>query len=171
MREPLQALSRAGAVVLTRCDTVSDRQLSAMQADLKRYAPQAVFARAVHRPSAVIDNDGARQEPAALSGRRVLAVCGLGNPKAFFTTARSLGAEICRTVALGDHARYDRQRLTRLADQARDARADIILTSEKDFVKLADLPRPMPVWQLAVAMDIIDGEDALVQTLRDALGE
>lgn len=66
----------------------------------------------------------------AFVGKRVVAVCGLAHPQAFFDRLKSLGIALAATHALPDHTRLPPARL-----QAAAATADTLMMTEKDAVK------------------------------------
>jgi tetraacyldisaccharide 4'-kinase len=79
-----------------------------------------------------------------IDGRAPFAVAGIASPERFFDDVRRLGHELAGTRSFPDHHSYSRQELGRLADAARRAGADVIVTTEKDYVRL--LPwRPFPM--------------------------
>ena len=70
-----------------------------------------------------------------LARTKWLAFAGIGRPEKFFTTLRSLGAELVATQAFPDHHHYREDELATLLARAEKASAALI-TTEKDAVKL-----------------------------------
>jgi tetraacyldisaccharide 4'-kinase len=64
--------------------------------------------------------------------------CAIGNPGGFSRTITSLGVEIVHLMAFRDHHCYTRADMQKIIRQASAHRADIILTTEKDMIKLPD---------------------------------
>lgn len=166
MREPPRALFDAHAVVITRSDRIGAEALDALRSRLRRFGQEPALA--VHRPTGIVGPAGT-MPPAALAGKRVFAFAGLGNPQAFFGTLESLGANLAGRVAFEDHANYTPQVLDNIAAAARRAQAQALVTTQKDAVKLHNAALPLELWTLSVRMEVIDGEQRLLDLLAKAL--
>jgi tetraacyldisaccharide 4'-kinase len=94
----------------------------------------------------------------ALSGRRVAAAAGIGNPARFFNMLRAAGVELATELPLPDHHDF--------RDRPFDGiDADIILVTEKDAVKceqLEHLNNDPRLWVVPVAAEI---DPALANTI------
>lgn len=77
---------------------------------------------------------------AGLAGKRVIAFAGIGRPEKFFDTLRAQGAQIVEARRYADHHAYTASEIARLNAKARDTDA-ILITTEKDFVRLAPVHR------------------------------
>jgi tetraacyldisaccharide 4'-kinase len=135
LREPITGLKRAHAVVLTRCDQVSDEALSRIEDEIRRINRNLVTARSVHAPVAVRTAQGTEIPLDRIPGQRIFAFCGIGNPQAFFRTLDQLGATISGSRVFDDHYRYTSADLKTLREQARNEKATLILTTQKDWTK------------------------------------
>ena len=72
---------------------------------------------------------------AGLSGRRVLAFAGIGDPDRFFRTLRDCNIDVVATRAFPDHHRFSQPDMDRLlAEAAREGLA--LVTTEKDLARL-----------------------------------
>ncbi len=164
MREGPWALRDAGAIVITRSDLVSQKSLAALRDKLKRRAPKASLHVAEHHLTRFVSGDS--DVPlAAARGKRVFAFCGIGNPGGFFTALEGLGAVIAGTWALEDHAAYTPRLLADIARAASAAEASVLVTTQKDAVKIIELPSPLPLWELVMEMRIVEGREELVSKL------
>lgn len=164
LREPLGSLKRAGAVVLTRSDQVSEEALGRIESQIRQVRPDLVIARSVHAPSGARQSDGPDIELEALKGKKVFAFCGLGNPDAFFATVQACGCVLTGSRAFNDHHAYTDRDLTDLYRAARSKGAELLLTTQKDWTKFAFLPRPkdtVSMAYLAIALQFTSGQEAL----------
>lgn len=161
LREPPAALREAAAVVITRSDAAEPEQISALREKLTSLAPQASIHTAIHRPVAVIDENATRQELSILTGRKVCAFCGLGNPGHFFRMLGELGARLVSTQTFDDHAEYTPQVIDSLRRTAENCDAEIFITTQKDAVKLTDTELALPVWKLAIEIEITNADGSL----------
>ncbi len=169
LREPRSALRDAHAIVVTRGDAISPRQLDALRGRLGRLAPQASLHTAVHRPVAVVDENGSEHPLAELAGRKACAFCGIANPEQFFRQLAELGARLVHTRSFDDHVAYTPQLIDSLRRATSNCDSQILLTTQKDAVKLtgADLGRPL--WTLAVEIEVTEGELPLLDRIQAAL--
>ncbi|MDP6579520.1 MAG: tetraacyldisaccharide 4'-kinase [Vicinamibacterales bacterium] len=89
-------------------------------------------------------------EPVELGpGARVIAVAGIARPERFFDDIRDLGFVLAHTLVFRDHHRYSPRDVERIQADARTARAEAILTTEKDGVRLQPwLPFGLPLAML-----------------------
>jgi tetraacyldisaccharide 4'-kinase len=171
LREPLAAMIDADAVVITHADEVTPQRLADLRSKLAALCkPSVTLAEAAHKPVAVIDDAGRSHPPAILDGKAVAAFCGLGSPEHFFASLARLGANVVAATALDDHAAYSPALLARLAEQARAAAAEIMVTTRKDHIRLAHLAAPPgpPIWQLEIEMDVTAGREELLARIMDS---
>ena len=118
----------------------------------------------------------------AVKGKRILAVCGIGNPDAFATTLMQCSAESVELLAFPDHHVYTEADFVRIDTVFQAAQADLIVTTQKDEQKLGafvgdrNLPRKPrdpdhrdgvlpPIFVLEVALVITEGVEKLLELL------
>lgn len=166
LREAPRALERASALCLTRCDQVSRGDLEALERELERVALGVPRARAEHRPRRLRELRGAVHPLETIAGEPVALLSGIGNPRAFEATVRSLGATVVDHRARPDHHAWTEADLAGL--DATGSR--FLVTTAKDAVKLAELAQVPPhLLVLDVALEITAGRavlDALFDTLQ-----
>ena len=165
MREPLAAVRRAQVLIITKADE-SLATLGAMEERLQALAPAAVVAAAAHAPRALLDpRTGDEQPPRALEGCAVGLVSSIGDPDGFESTVRGLHAGIAWHRRFPDHHRYTAQDWAQVAAQAASGGASMIVTTEKDWIRLgavaAAAPPAMPLRVLRVALTLLRGAEDL----------
>ena len=74
---------------------------------------------------------------ADLKGQRVLAFAGIGDPSKFYTTLRTLGAQVMGTRDFDDHHAFSNEELTSLRKTAADLGARLV-TTQKDLMRISD---------------------------------
>lgn len=169
LREPLSALKRAGLVVVTNPPTAA--ATSDIAHVLRRRGSAATVLSGAYRPTSLRRGDHVRTEaPEALRGRKVLMLAGLAAPGGFVATAESLGAEVAGLAEFPDHHWYTPGDLARVAARVRETGAEAVLTTEKDWVRLREMPRGnVPFWVLSVRLDLGADSVALAQVLSETL--
>ena len=169
LREPLSALKRAGLVVVT--SPPSAAATSDIARVVRRQGSAATVLCGDYRPTSLRRGDHANAEgPEVLAGRRVFALAGLATPREFVATAQGLGAEVAGLAEFPDHHWYTPADLARVAGSVHEARAEAILTTEKDWVRLREMPLgPVPFWVLAVRLDMGADSASLIQALGETL--
>jgi tetraacyldisaccharide 4'-kinase len=77
---------------------------------------------------------------------RVFAMAGIERPERFFADLTSAGWNVVGTKAFRDHHRFSRSEITHVAIAAKKAAAAIVLTTDKDAVRIpAGLALEMPL--------------------------
>jgi tetraacyldisaccharide 4'-kinase len=137
LREGRAALRRAHALVVTRAALVDEQARGRLLAELA----------ATGKPVIRVDEDQATLRPlhggddrsvAALAGRAVVLVSGIGNPLGFERAAAAHGWRVVESLRFPDHHHYDRADAGHLVDLARRHGAEVVMTG-KDAVKLRPL--------------------------------
>jgi tetraacyldisaccharide 4'-kinase len=79
------------------------------------------------------------------NGSRVFAFAGIERPERFFSDLTSAGWNVVGTKTFRDHHHFSARDISRLDAAARKAGAAIVLTTEKDAVRLPSMSIDMPV--------------------------
>ena len=138
LREPLEGLQRADAIILTRTDQVSIKIRDEIQEQCSRFLGphQKPWIQTEHRPSNLRLADGRTEPLQLLQNKRILAISAIGNPAAFHKTLISLGLAPTATLIFPDHHQYNADDVRRISKKTKEARTDIVLTTLKDLVKM-----------------------------------
>ncbi|HWR53479.1 MAG TPA: tetraacyldisaccharide 4'-kinase [Bryobacteraceae bacterium] len=152
LREPVEAVRRADAVLVTRVSRADGVEAALRGAGYKG----PVFTGRVVADKWVDSTTG---EPAEVP-ERTGAFCGLGNPASFWATLRSAGVEPEFRRAFPDHHKYTREELEELGSGV-----DALLTTEKDAANLPGDWRGRALW-LRIRLEVERGEE-LVGLIRE----
>jgi len=100
-----------------------------------------------------------------IKGRRVLAFSGLGENESFFNLLREIGADVVHEISHPDHYAYKKKDMAALSSFGG---AEIIVTTEKDAVKIAGMDPPGNLFYLAIDV-VIDREEELLRRIVERL--
>ena len=163
-REPLSSLARAGVVVVTRKSASRIRARELLSHAL-RFAPRASGA-SVHLAAdeLVACQTGESLRASVLADAEVLAISGIGTPRAFEAQLRAAGARVT-SASFGDHHRFGAADAASLASRARGT--TWVVCTLKDAVKLSAIwPREAPaLWYLSQRVFVESGADVLQAVL------
>lgn len=138
LREPLEALCRADAVMMTRCGLVPDDRLQEIEETVLQAAPglRGRIMRVDFRPRGLVGVDGKRVSFETLAGRAVFLMSGIGNPGAFEATCRVAGLKVVGKRWFADHHHFSGEDAEAVRLAAERAGADVTVSTLKDLVKL-----------------------------------
>lgn len=166
LREPLTAAVRATALLVTRVEASADAQpiVSLLHQAMAREVKPILIR---FRPQGFVDaHDGMGIPLEALAGKRVVIFSGIGNAGSFRTSVLRQGLIVVDEVVFPDHHAYTTSDVNRVRTRAERVGAPVLVTTEKDAVKLRCLsPLSMPVWAMRVEMQILEGGDRLKDML------
>ncbi|GAB4252291.1 MAG: tetraacyldisaccharide 4'-kinase [Acidobacteriota bacterium] len=150
LREPWSALRRADAACLTRCHLPNARP-DEFTAAIHRITPGLPCFRFRTEYAGWIDESGKLYPPRHLHRVRATVVAGIGNPQQFLDDLARLGIRIVNEFLLPDHHRFSAAEVDRILDHARRLGSEVVITTEKDRVRLLDyLPSDPPLWTLRI---------------------
>lgn len=168
-REPMGSLRRASLVVVTRKAATAGEAtaLARRLAPATRSGASATVRLSLGALHAAT-GDAAPLPLAALRGQRILAVSGIGDPRAFHAQLREAGADVV-SLTYRDHHRYTTAEAAHMAERARDV--DRVVCTLKDAVKLrSHWPRGAPpLWYVSLRCEPEDGAEALEGVVRRLL--
>lgn len=135
-REGLPALRRASLVIVTR-KAADARVASGVVQAVRRAAPDRPVMQLFLSPDTLVDLQGRTRPLAALRGRHVMAICGIGDPDAFKAQLEGAGAAVV-LHAFPDHHAYRGPEVDALAAEAArtSAAGGLVVCTLKDAVKL-----------------------------------
>ena len=166
LREPIKNIRRADYIFLTKSD--GSEKLRHLKAFLRRQNHLAEIIECCHKPQYLEDvfQRGSRLPLEYLKGKKVASISAIANPASFNAFLSELGGEIVEEVHFADHHRYRQQEMIDFINQAKAGGAEIIVTTEKDAVRMPRLDRrDIPILFLRVQIDILSGQESFDQCI------
>jgi tetraacyldisaccharide 4'-kinase len=148
LREGLEAAAAADAALVTAgYDAAADRIARAL-----RIPTVFRVTRTIGSPRLVA---GSHDSVVVPTDSRIFVVSGIARPERFVSDLASAGWTIAGAMAFRDHHRFTARDVRRIAAAARDASSAIVLTTEKDAVRLAacDLG-DLPIASVPLVVDV-----------------
>ncbi|MGP8174881.1 MAG: tetraacyldisaccharide 4'-kinase [Terracidiphilus sp.] len=155
LREPLKAARRATIIAIPTPDE-SPGDASELETAVRIWGWQGPIWR-LHR----------KMEIPPVAGP-VVAFCGIARPEQFFAGLEAAGLHIAARIAFPDHHLCTARDLDRLVARAREAGATVLITTEKDLVRLGKLssafPESLPLKSVRLRIEI-EREDEAIASL------
>ena len=166
LREPIRHLSRASYVFLTKSEIEPDLEL--LQT-IRRYNQNAEIIRCVHKPKFFRKVNGTVVKGLDLLHESFVGVfCGIASPKGFEEIIDRMSGELRFRKRFLDHHRYQSEELDHLFKHAKNSGADIMVTTEKDAVRIPENYKPLlPFYYIRMEIEIIEGFDDFKDAVED----
>lgn len=154
LREPMSALGRASCIVATGDWEVGHR--NSTLAKIRRHTDAPVyFGRFV--PSALVSlADGSEVSLRTIQGRGVFALSSIADPGRFESTLTEAGAVIIGKERFPDHHCYWAEDVAWINRHAMETDAELIVTTDKDAVKLQEHDLALPAYALRIRLKLDD---------------
>jgi len=182
LREPLSALRRADAFIMTRSGRKSEEETKKSLTGLKEYLKSKPVIKTSHQPYAYIVKKGKHIPFASISknsflydfdflqDRRVLAFAGIARNDDFLHTVESFKCDIVDFIGFEDHHRYSGSDLNRIFHLAQKTKAELLITTEKDYARIANrIAWPNDLVVIGIEISFINDPTALVDFVKTAL--
>ncbi len=164
LREPIKNIRRADYIFLTKSD--GEPHLRHLKKFLRKHNRKAEIIECRHKPLYLEDayNKGERKPLEILKNRKICALSGIACPESFEEFLSDFGSDIVHVERFADHHRFNQQEIINVINSAKRNGADLILTTEKDAVRMPRLDRrDIPVFFLRVEIGIISGQESFEQ--------
>ena len=158
LREPINSLSRADGIVLTR---TSDTNAAELIDSIRQVTNAPIFQSqtTIAQIRRLDPTDG--ENDFADANQALAAFCGIGNPDAFFHQLRAERFDVRHQASFRDHYKYSQADVDRVTEQAKAKGAQALITTAKDSVKLHSLHFELPCYVAQIKVEIADGTKLL----------
>jgi tetraacyldisaccharide 4'-kinase len=170
LREPVSALSRSAACILTRCRTGEKDAYSPATAGLQKLVPNLpVFTssyvpywyeihQGVHHLLEAVPQVRPADELSQIKHRRVFCFSGIARNDDFRHTVKDLGLKVTGFLEFSDHHPYTDKDLATILRCAEETDARRLITTEKDYARFA-FKAPLPIGLIVVGVKVTFGDD------------
>ena len=168
LREPIAGLKRASAFLLTRTDETNEA--GNINSKLAQLGNIPIFT-SIHKLQNVIKGDYSDIWPISkLSGKKVCAFCGIAKPDSFQKSLLAAGANILSWDTFPDHHSYSRDELDTIKSKFSNHKADIIITTQKDGMRLQNFPDFLSkIYLLRIEMEVTPSPELFNKFIVDRL--
>lgn len=170
LREPISSLKRADLIWFTRVD--QSKNFDRLFKQIRNISSCPIVT-SNHRAEEIIQaSTGNRLALSHLNQKRVLLFSGIANPASFEKTVINLGAKVVHHVKFSDHYQCKKSDINKLILTAQNVNADMILTTEKDYVRIIDLlPKLSNIYFLTIEIRPGNCLEVLKNTLSSVLSD
>ena len=166
LREPVRHLKRASYVFFTKSEI--EPELEILQT-VRKYNPHAEIIRCVHRPKYFEEVNGLKKEKLTFLHEFYVGVfCGIASPRGFEDLIERMSGEVRFKQRYLDHHKYSNQELDKMFQQAKNSGADVMVTTEKDAVRIPENYKPIiPLLFVRMEIEIIEGFEDFEEAVED----
>lgn len=164
LREPIKHIKRSSYIFITKSDGQPCDELKAI---IHEHKPEAEIIECTHKPQYIQALGSQCKEPLeALKSKHIAVLSGIASPESFERYLLDQGAIICHKERFLDHHRFTELELERFIKKATEQKAQWILTTEKDAVRIPQkLAKDIPIYFLRMEIAILKGANDFEQAV------
>jgi tetraacyldisaccharide 4'-kinase len=157
LREPIKHLKRASYIFLTKSNGMPNPNLEKL---IRTYNPNVEIIECEHSHKYLQEVSGTKRlDLSFLRGKRIAVFSGIAVPESFEASLQRFGSKIVYNQRFVDHHRYTKEEILHLCRKAQQAGLDMIVTTEKDAVRLGkNFQTDVPIYYMRLEIEIL-GED------------
>ena len=161
LREPVSGLRRADAIVITRANLASAEQLAEIEQKIRRHRDDVPIFHADHIHAALRTADDQTQSLDELRNRKFFLFTGIADPRSLQEQLnRHSNSSFAGAKFFADHHAFTDDDLLALRRAATASGAHTLLTTEKDWIKIASLATAhdgLPIMRLELELRFREG--------------
>ncbi len=166
LREPIKNIKRADYIFLTKSN--GGNHLRHLKFFIRKHNRRAEIIECCHKPMYLekVYERGSREPLELLKNKKIASICAIAYPESFEKFLIKLGSTLVVKKSFADHHRFSEQEIINFHNAAKENGADLILTTEKDAVRMPRLNRrDIDVYFLRVEIDILSGHESFEQAI------
>lgn len=141
LREPWSNIKRANALIITKVNWNTIKPF--LSKKVQEVGIPAFKSSSRISLSRLFNNIGSSTSNS--NYKKAYIVSGIGDPKSFHLATSKMGYDICGYSTFSDHFSFSQRDLNQVLINTKNSNADVILTTEKDWVKLQKVQIDFPV--------------------------
>lgn len=168
LREPLREISRADIVLLTNVYESEDHDIKKLISEVRILSGEKnIFTSFYEAMNLYNHGEYSVFPPYSINNKKVMCFSGIASPSSFEKLIENNGACLVRSIRFPDHYQYRIDELKEIEEAAKSSGCDMILTTQKDSVKLTDYyPEGIPLWIMKVRIVINERKEWENQILK-----
>ena len=152
LREAFSALDRADCFLITGCPQKQPERLTTFRRFLKAGWQEVPLFLLHYRAQYYIDRSGKTYSLSSVNAP-VLAFCGIASPQRFQKSLEQLSVKPVHFKGFQDHKMYSEKAIRNIKNLAVKHEAEVLLTTEKDLVKLQHADFGLPLFALSMQVE------------------
>ena len=180
LREPLNHLNRADMFLFTKSDQSSQLTRTSLAENIRQYNTEAPIVESIHHPKEFVEiadwYKGIQQNPLPLEelkGKKVMVFSAIGNPSSFEQNVSGCNLDIVEAIRYPDHHDYGMLEMQYIAERASTLKADALITTGKDAVKIPTefiyFNRDIPLYVMNMDIMITRNEEIFDRKLKETV--
>ena len=180
LREPLNHLNRADMFLFTKSDQSSRLTRTSLAENIRQYNTEAPIVESIHHPKEFVEiadwYKGIQQNPLPLEelkGKKVMVFSAIGNPSSFEQNVSGCNLDIVEAIRYPDHHDYGMLEMQYIAERASTLKADALITTGKDAVKIPTefiyFNRDIPLYVMNMDIMITRNEEIFDRKLKETV--
>ena len=158
LREPLHRLSKADYILITKTKNI--QQCEELHRTIRKHNSLAKMIYCTHTPRFLVDIKSQEEKNLDfIKGKKVAIFSGIAYPESFEGTIKEQGADIIYTKRFLDHHRFSKGEIKTVFMESFASGAEMILTTEKDTVRLPKIFPKIPLYYLRLEIDLLSNEE------------
>ena len=158
LREPLHRLSKADYILITKTKNI--QQCEELHRTIRKHNSLAKMIYCTHTPRFLVDIKSQEEKNLDfIKGKKVAIFSGIAYPESFEGTIKEQGADIIYTKRFLDHHRFSKGEIKTVFMESFASSAEMILTTEKDAVRLPKIFPKIPLYYLRLEIDLLSNEE------------
>ena len=158
LREPLHRLSKADYILITKTKNI--QQCEELHRTIRKHNSSAKMIYCTHTPRFLVDIKSHEEKNLDfIKGKKVAIFSGIAYPESFEGTIKEQCANIIYTKRFLDHHRFSKGEIKTVFMEAFTSGAEMILTTEKDAVRLPKIFPKIPLYYLRLEIDLLSNEE------------